>query len=323
MPFVRRKSHTPAFGDGAAFARYAQGQLPGLREWLGDRVVHAIGNLVHQQNPQAKIRYIHAERYVSDVVRAYQHKAFDEFKRYYHSLDLLLIDDIQFFAKKERSQEEFFFLFNALIEARKQLIITCDTYPKDINGLDDRLVTRFDWGLTVQIEPPELEMRVAILKKKAEAEDIQLDDEVAFFIAKHLRSNVRELEGALKRVLAYSSFHGRAISLELAKDALKDVIGSVRNIGIDNIQKTVADYYKIKVADLFSKKRTRAIARPRQIAMWLCREATAHSFPEIGDAVGGRDHTTVIHAVKTVDSLRAKDNQLQHDLHVLLQVLKG
>lgn len=286
-------------------------------------LIHAIGNLILAENPGKVVRYVHAEDYYSDVVRAYQQKAFDTFKRNYRSVDVLLLDDVQFFNGKARSQEEFFFLFNALIEARKQLIITCDTYPKDINGLDDRLVTRFDWGLTVQIEPPELEMRVAILKKKAEAEDIQLDDEVAFFIAKHLRSNVRELEGALKRVLAYSSFHGRAISLELAKDALKDVIGSVRNIGIDNIQKTVADYYKIKVADLFSKKRTRAIARPRQIAMWLCREATAHSFPEIGDAFGGRDHTTVIHAVKTVDSLRAKDNQLQHDLHVLLQVLKG
>ncbi|MCK6390001.1 MAG: chromosomal replication initiator protein DnaA, partial [Azonexus sp.] len=221
-------------------------------------LIHAIGNLIRTEHPGKVVRYAHAEDYYSDVVRAYQQKAFDTFKQNYRSIDVLLLDDVQFFNGKARSQEEFFFLFNSLIETRKQLIITCDTYPKDINGLDDRLVTRFDWGLTVQIEPPELEMRVAILKKKAEAEGIQLDDEVAFFIAKHLRSNVRELEGALKRVLAYSSFHGRAISLELAKDALKDVIGSVRNIGIDNIQKTVADYYKIKVADLFSKKRTRA-----------------------------------------------------------------
>jgi len=286
-------------------------------------LIHAIGNTILKENPEKIVRYVHAEDYYSDVVRAYQQKSFDTFKRMYRSLDVLLLDDVQFFNGKNRSQEEFFFLFNALIEARKQIILTCDTYPKDINGLDDRLVTRFDWGLTVQIEPPELEMRVAILKKKAEAEGMQLDDEVAFFIAKHLRSNVRELEGALKKVLAYSSFHGRRIALDLAKEALKDVIGSVRNVGMDYIQKTTADYYKIKVADLFSKKRTRAIARPRQVAMWLCREVTSHSFPEIGDAFGGRDHTTVIHAVKTIDSLRTKENELNHDLHVLLQVLKG
>ncbi len=286
-------------------------------------LIHAIGNHIAIDNPEKIVRYVHAEDYYSDVVRAYQQKSFDIFKRTYRSLDVLLLDDVQFFNGKNRSQEEFFFLFNALIEARKQIIITCDTYPKDINGLDDRLVTRFDWGLTVQIEPPELEMRVAILQKKAEAEGIRLDDEVAFFIAKHLRSNVRELEGALKKVLAYSSFHGRIIALDLAKEALKDIIGSVRNVGIDNIQKTVGDYYKIKVAELFSKKRTRAIARPRQVAMWLCREVTSHSFPEIGDAFGGRDHTTVIHAVKTIDTLRAKDSELNHALHVLLQVLKG
>lgn len=286
-------------------------------------LIHAIGNTILAENPEKIVRYVHAEDYYSDVVRAYQQKSFDTFKRLYRTLDVLLLDDVQFFNGKNRSQEEFFFLFNALIEARKQIIITCDTYPKDINGLDDRLVTRFDWGLTVQIEPPELEMRVAILKKKAEAEGLQLDDEVAFFIAKHLRSNVRELEGALKKVLAYSSFHGRVIALDLAKEALKDLIGSVRNVGMDNIQKTVADYYKIKVAELFSKKRTRAIARPRQVAMWLCREVTSHSFPEIGDAFGGRDHTTVIHAVKTIDSLRLKESELNHDLHVLLQVLKG
>ncbi len=286
-------------------------------------LIHAIGNAILKENPEKVVRYVHAEDYYSDVVRAYQQKSFDSFKRSYRSLDVLLLDDVQFFNGKNRSQEEFFFLFNALIEARKQIILTCDTYPKDINGLDDRLVTRFDWGLTVQIEPPELEMRVAIIQKKAEAEGIHLDDEVAFFIAKHLRSNVRELEGALKKVLAYSSFHGRAIALDLAKEALKDVIGSVRNVGMDYIQKTTADYYKIKVADFFSKKRTRAIARPRQVAMWLCREVTSHSFPEIGDAFGGRDHTTVIHAVKTIDSLKAKDNELNHDLHVLLQVLKG
>ncbi len=286
-------------------------------------LIHAIGNEILKEHPDSVVRYLHAEDYYSDVVRAFQQKSFDSFKRYYRSLDVLLIDDVQFFNGKNRTQEEFFFAFNALIEAKKQIIITCDTYPKDINGLDDRLVTRFDWGLTVQIEPPELEMRVAILKTKAEAEGIDLNDEVAFFIAKHLRSNVRELEGALTKVLAFSSFHNRAISLDLAKEALKDVIGSTRNVGIDAIQKTVADYYKIKVADIFSKKRTRAIARPRQVAMWLCREITAHSFPEIGDAFGGRDHTTVIHAVKTIDAVRVRENELNHDLHVLLQVLKG
>jgi chromosomal replication initiator protein len=287
-------------------------------------LIHAIGNSIKAEYPEKTIRYVHAEEYYSDVVRAYQQKSFDAFKRSYRTLDVLLVDDVQFFNGKTRSQEEFFFLFNALIEARKQIVITCDTYPKDISGLEDRLITRFDWGLTVQIEPPETEMRVAILKKKAESDKIDLGDDIAFFIAKHLRSNVRELEGALKRVIAFSSFHNRQISLEVAKEALKDVIGAFnRQITIENIQKTVADFYKIKVADLFSKKRTRIIARPRQIAMWLCKEVTPHSYPAIGDAFGGRDHTTVIHAVRTVESLKSKDNELNHDLHVLVQVLKG
>ena len=270
------------------------------------------------------VRYVHAEDYYSDVVRAYQTKSFDAFKRYYRSLDVLLLDDVQFFNGKNRTQEEFFFVFNALIEAKKQIVISCDTYPKDISGLEDRLITRFDWGLTVQIEPPEIEMRVAILKKKAEAESVALDDEVAFYIAKHLRSNVRELEGALKKVLAYASFHGRKIDLELAKESLKDLIGAVnRQITVENIQKTVADYFKIKVADLYSKKRTRQIARPRQVAMWLAKNLTSQSYPSIGEAFGGRDHTTVLHAVRTIESLRSKDNELNHDVHVLLQVLKG
>jgi chromosomal replication initiator protein len=287
-------------------------------------LIHAIGNAILDQHPQKVVRYVHAEDYYSDVVRAYQQKSFDVFKRYYRSLDVLLVDDVQFFNGKNRTQEEFFYVFNALIEARKQIVISCDTYPKDINGLEDRLITRFDWGLTVQIEPPETEMRVAILKKKAEVEGVALDDEVAFVIAKHLRSNVRELEGALKKVLAYSSFHGREIALDLVKEALKDIIGAVnRQITVENIQKTVADYYKMKVADLFSPKRTRAIARPRQVAMWLAKDLTAHSYPMIGDAFGGRDHTTVLHAVRKIDSLRIKDNELNHDLHVLLQVLKG
>lgn len=287
-------------------------------------LIHAIGNHILEQNPGKVVRYVHAEDYYSDVVRAYQTKSFDSFKRYYRSLDVLLLDDVQFFNGKNRTQEEFFFVFNALIEAKKQIVISCDTYPKDISGLEDRLITRFDWGLTVQIEPPEIEMRVAILKKKAEAESVELDDEVAFYIAKHLRSNVRELEGALKKVLAYASFHGRKIDLDLAKESLKDLIGAVnRQITVENIQKTVADYFKIKVADLFSKKRTRQIARPRQVAMWLAKNLTSQSYPSIGDAFGGRDHTTVLHAVRTIESLRAKDNELNHDVHVLLQVLKG
>jgi chromosomal replication initiator protein len=287
-------------------------------------LIHAIGNQILEHDPEKVVRYVHAEDYYSDVVRAYQKKSFDVFKRYYRSLDVLLLDDVQFFNGKNRTQEEFFFVFNALIEAKKQIVITCDTYPKDISGLEDRLITRFDWGLTVQIEPPEIEMRVAIIKKKAEAEGVALHDEVAFYIAKHLRSNVRELEGALKKVLAYSSFHGRQIALDLAKEALKDLIGAVnRQITIENIQKTVADYFKIKVSDLFSKKRTRAIARPRQAAMWLAKNLTSQSYPSIGEAFGGRDHTTVLHAVRTIESLRAKDSDLNHDMHVLLQVLKG
>lgn len=287
-------------------------------------LVHAIGNQILDQYPDKVVRYVHAEDYYSDVVRAYQTKSFDAFKRYYRSLDVLLLDDVQFFNGKNRTQEEFFFVFNALIEAKKQIVISCDTYPKDISGLEDRLITRFDWGLTVQIEPPEIEMRVAILKKKAEIEGVALDHEVAFYVAKHLRSNVRELEGALKKVLAYASFHGRRIDLDLAKEALKDLIGAVnRQITVENIQKTVADYFKIKVADLFSKKRSREIARPRQVAMWLAKNLTSQSYPSIGEAFGGRDHTTVLHAVRTIDSLRGKDNELNHDVHVLLQVLKG
>ncbi|MBY0340109.1 MAG: chromosomal replication initiator protein DnaA [Rhodocyclaceae bacterium] len=287
-------------------------------------LIHAIGNSVYQANPGAVIRYIHAEDFVSDVVRAYQQKAFDVFKRYYRSLDLLLVDDIQFFVKKDRTQEEFFYAFNALAEAKKQIIITCDTYPKDIDGLKERLISRFDWGLTVQIEPPETEMRVAILKKKAEASRIDLGDDVAFLIAKHLRSNVRELEGALNRVLAFARFHNRPITIDVAKDALKDIIGATnRQISLELIQKTVADYYKIKVADMYSQKRTRAIARPRQVAMWISRELTAHSLPEIGEAFGGRDHTTVLHACRTILDLRSKDSHLNNDLHVLEQTIKG
>lgn len=287
-------------------------------------LIQAIGNLVHEHMPQAKVRYIHAEQYVSDVVRAYQHKAFDGFKKYYHSLDLLLIDDIQFFSGKNRTQEEFFYAFNALIDAHKQVIITCDTYPKEITGMEDRLISRFGWGLTVAIEPPELEMRVAILIKKAEVEGVSLPEDLAFFIAKHIQSNVRELEGALKRVLAYANFAGQPLSLELAREALKDVLAiQFRQVSIENIQKTVADYYKIKVSEMYSKKRSRNVARPRQVAMALAKELTQLSLPDIGDAFGGRDHTTVLHACRKVAELKTDSPDLNRDFEALLQVLRS
>ncbi len=287
-------------------------------------LIHALGNEVWRHNPKLVIRYVHAEDYVSDVVRAYQQKSFDVFKRYYRSLDLLLVDDIQFFINKARTQEEFFYAFNALVEAKKQIVISCDTYPKDISGLEERLISRFDWGLTVQIEPPEQEMRVAILKKKAEISKLQLGDDVAFLIAKNLRSNVRELEGALNKVIAFARFHGRDISVELAREALKDIFGATnRQLTLELIQKTVADYFKIKVAEMYSQKRSRAIARPRQVAMSLCRDLTHHSLPEIGEAFGGRDHTTVLHACRTIADLRSKDAQLNNDVHVLMQTLRA
>lgn len=287
-------------------------------------LIHAIGNQVLHDMPSARIRYIHAEQYVRDVVTAYQRKGFDDFKRYYHSLDMLLIDDIQFFSGKSRTQEEFFYAFEALIAAKKQIIITSDTYPKEISGMDDRLTSRFDSGLTVAIEPPELEMRVAILIKKAGQEGIRLSDDVAFFVAKHLRSNVRELEGALRKILAYSRFHGRDITIELTKEALKDLL-SVQNrqISVENIQKTVADFFRIKVADMYSKRRPANIARPRQIAMYLTKELTQKSLPEIGELFGGRDHTTVLHAVRKIAQDRQKNPECNHELHVLEQTLKG
>jgi chromosomal replication initiator protein len=287
-------------------------------------LIHAIGNQVLIDNPSAKIRYIHAEQYVRDVVTAYQRKGFDDFKRYYHSLDLLLIDDIQFFGGKSRTQEEFFYAFEALISAKRQIIITSDTYPKEITGMDDRLISRFDSGLTVAIEPPELEMRVAILLKKATQEGVTFSDDVAFFVAKHLRSNVRELEGALRKILAYSRFHGKDITIDVVKDALKDLL-SVQNrqISVENIQKTVADFFNIKVADMYSKKRPANIARPRQIAMYLAKELTKKSLPEIGDLFGGRDHTTVLHAVRKIAADRNKNPECNHEIHVLEQTLKG
>ena len=289
-------------------------------------LVHAVGNGVLARRPNAKVRYIHAEQYVSDVVRAYQRKAFDDFKRYYHSLDLLLIDDIQFFAGKSRTQEEFFYAFEALVAGRKQIIITCDTYPKELKDIEDRLVSRFASGLTVAIEPPELEMRVAILLKKAEAEleGSELQEDVAFFIAKNLRSNVRELEGALRKVLAFASFHARPITVELAREALKDLLqASTGQITVELIQKAVAEYYKIKVSDMYSKRRPTSIAAPRQVARYLAKELTQKSLPEIGDLFGGRDHTTVLHAVRKIADARAKDTELNHALHVLEQTLKG
>ena len=287
-------------------------------------LIHAIGNQVMADQPGARIRYIHAEQYVRDVVTAYQRKGFDDFKHYYHSLDMLLIDDIQFFGGKSRTQEEFFYAFEALIAAKKQIIITSDTYPKEITGMDDRLISRFDSGLTVAIEPPELEMRVAILLKKANSEGVNFSDDVAFFVAKHLRSNVRELEGALRKILAYSRFHGKDITIDVVKEALKDLL-SVQNrqISVENIQKTVADFFNIKVADMYSKRRPANIARPRQIAMYLAKELTQKSLPEIGELFGGRDHTTVLHAVRKIALDRTKNAECNHELHVLEQTLKG
>ena len=287
-------------------------------------LMHAIGNHLKSIQPNAKIKYLHAERYVHDVVKAYENKDFDSFKKNYHSLDLLLIDDIQFIAKKNRTQEEFFYAFNTLIENKKQIIITCDSYPKEIVGVDERLRTRFSWGLTVSIDPPELEMRVAILLKKAAENKIQLSEEVAFFVAKQIRSNVRELEGALNRIVAMSNFTGREIDLSLTKESLKDLIAvRGRQISVENIQKTVADFYKIKIADIHSKKRSRNYSRPRQIAMSLTRELTNLSFPEIGEAFGGRHHTTIMHACDEIESLRLSDQAIGQDLGFLTQVLKG
>ncbi|WP_255534137.1 chromosomal replication initiator protein DnaA [Polynucleobacter sp. AP-Feld-500C-C5] len=286
-------------------------------------LIHAIGNHLLKEKPNARIRYIHAEQYVSDVVRAYQQKAFDRFKRYYHSLDLLLIDDIQFFSGKSRTQEEFFYAFEALLSNKSQVIITSDTYPKEMAGIDDRLISRFDSGLTVAIEPPELEMRVAILMKKAVSEGIPMSEDVAFFVAKHLRSNVRELEGALRKILAFVRFHGRDVTIEVARTALKDLLSiQNRQISVENIQKAVADFYSIKVADMYSKKRPANIARPRQIAMFMAKELTQKSLPEIGELFGGRDHTTVLHAVRKIGDERAHDSQLNHEIHVIEQTLK-
>jgi chromosomal replication initiator protein len=287
-------------------------------------LLQSIGNKVKEENKDFKVKYLHAERYVTDVVKAYEGKTFDQFKKNYHSLDLLLIDDIQFIGKKNRTQEEFFYAFNTLIENKKQIIITCDSYPKEIQGVDERLRTRFSWGLTVAIEPPELEMRVAILLKKASISKINLPEDVAFFIAKQIRSNVRELEGALNRIVALSNFTNLPIDLILAKEALKDLIAvRGRQVTVENIQKTVADYYKIKISDMVGKKRSRNFSKPRQIAMALTRELTNLSYPEIGTYFGGRHHTTVMHACEEIEEQRLDNQSLGQDLGFLTQVLRG
>ena len=287
-------------------------------------LMQAIGNALLTKNPSARVTYLHSERFVSDMVKGLQHNTISEFKRIYRSLDTLLIDDIQFFAGKERSQEEFFHTFNALLEGNRQIVLTCDRYPKEVDGLEERLQSRFGWGLTVSIEPPELETSVAILMSKANAEGVALPEEVAFFIAKRIRSNIRELEGALRRVMATSQFTGHPITLDFAKIALKDLLAlQDRLVSIENIQKTVADYFKIRVADLLSKKRSRSITRPRQIAMSLAKELTNHSLPEIGDAFGGRDHTTVLHGCRRIASLRSSESYIDQDYRNLLRTLTG
>jgi len=285
-------------------------------------LMHAVGNMLQVHNPDARVVYLHSERFVADMVKALQHNAIDDFKRHYRSVDALLIDDIQFFAGKERSQEEFFHTFNALLERQQQIILTCDRYPKEVNGLEERLKSRFGWGLTVAIEPPELETRVAILIGKAHQAQVELPSEVAFFIAKRIRSNIRELEGALRRVVAHSRFTNQPISLELAREALKDLLAlQDKLVTIENIQKTVAEYYKIRVHDLLSARRSRSITRPRQVAMALAKELTNHSLPEIGDAFGGRDHTTVLHACRKVGELKESDLRIKEDYTNLLRIL--
>ena len=287
-------------------------------------LMHAVAHLIKERDAEACTAYVHSERFVGDMVRALQHNSMNEFKTAYRSLDALLIDDIQFFAGKERSQEEFFHTFNELLEGQHQVILTCDRYPKEVEGLEERLKSRFGWGLTVAIEPPELETCVAILMTKAQANGVALPEEVAFFIAKRIRSNVRELEGAMRRVIANSRFTGRAITLEFTKEALRDLLSlQAKLITVENIQKTVADYYKVRLADLLSKRRSRSVARPRQVAMALAKELTSHSLPEIGDAFGGRDHTTVLHACKRIKELRDSEQRIKEDYSNLLRTLAG
>ncbi len=287
-------------------------------------LAHAMGHYILSQNPDAKILYLHSEKFVADMIKALQRNAMNEFKKYYRTVNCLLIDDIQFFAGKERSQEEFFHTFNSLLDDHQQIVLTCDRYPKEIHGLEERLQSRFGWGLTIAVEPPELETRVAILMTKAEQFEANLSNDVAFFIAKHIQSNVRELEGALKRVVAHAQFTGSPITTQLAREALKDLLSlQAKLITIDNIQKTVADYYKVKVSDLLSKRRSRSIARPRQMAMALAKALTSHSLPEIGDHFGGRDHTTVLHACRKIDELIKDNIDIQEDHQNFLRILSG
>jgi chromosomal replication initiator protein len=287
-------------------------------------LLHAVGNGIMDKKKDATVVYMHSERFVQDMVKALQNNAIEEFKRYYRSVDALLIDDIQFFANKDRSQEEFFHTFNALLEGNQQIILTSDRYPKEINGVEDRLKSRFGWGLTIAIEPPELETRVAILMRKAVENKINLPDEVAFFIAKRLRSNVRELEGALNRVIANANFTGRPITIDFVREALRDLLAlQEKLVTIDNIQKTVAEYYKIKMADILSKRRSRSVARPRQMAMALSKELTNHSLPEIGDAFGGRDHTTVLHACRKIVQLKEESHDIKEDYQNLIRTLSS
>jgi len=287
-------------------------------------LMHAIAHKIKERDPDARVAYVHSERFVSDMVRALQHNSINEFKSAYRSLDALLIDDIQFFANKDRSQEEFFHTFNALLEGQHHVILSCDRYPKEVDGLEERLKSRFGWGLTVAVEPPELETCVAILMTKAQSAGVALPEEVAFFISKRIRSNVRELEGALRRVIANSRFTGHPITMEFTREALKDLLSlQAKLVTIENIQKTVADYYKVRVADLLSKRRSRSVARPRQVAMALAKELTSHSLPEIGDAFGGRDHTTVLHACKRIKELRGEEQRMAEDYSNLLRTLAG
>jgi chromosomal replication initiator protein len=325
--FVEGKSNQLALAASQQVAENAGGAYNPLFIYGGvglgkTHLMQAIGNEIIEQNPAAKVVYLHSERFVADMVKALQLNAMAEFKRFYRSLDALLIDDIQFFAKKDRSQEEFFHTFNALLEGNQQVILTCDRFPKEIDGLEDRLKSRFGWGLTVAVEPPDLETRVAILMKKAENAKVKLPADAAFFIAQRIRSNVRELEGALKRVIANAQFTGSAIDTPFVKESLKDLLAlQDKQVSIENIQRTVAEYFKIKISDLHSKRRSRSIARPRQVAMALAKELTQHSLPEIGDAFGGRDHTTVLHACRKVKELRETNQDIREDYSNLLRTL--
>jgi chromosomal replication initiator protein len=325
--FVEGKSNQLALAAAGQIAENPGGSYNPLFLYGGvglgkTHLMHAVGNALLHKNPEAKVVYLHSERFVADMVKALQLNAINDFKRYYRSVDALLIDDIQFFAGKERSQEEFFHTFNALLEGGQQMILTCDRYPKEIEGLEERLKSRFGWGLTVAVEPPELETRVAILMKKAAQARIELPPEAAFFIAQRIRSNVRELEGALKRVIASAHFTSKAIDIELIKESLKDLLAlQDKQVSLDNIQRTVAEYYKIKVSDLMSKRRSRSVARPRQVAMALAKELTNHSLPEIGDSFGGRDHTTVLHACRKIRELRETDSDIREDYKNLLRSL--